>query len=401
MIKTGVIFCGGYGSRLGSITKDKPKAMVLINKKPFLEHLLIQMKGFGIKKVFLLVGYKSHKIINYFSKNNLGIEIHFSYCPPEKETGYRLNTIKNKIKENFLLMYCDNYCSINLKKNILVFKNNESYITLSVCKKKNGNVSLSSKNKAKYFIKRNQNNQYVEIGYMICSNKILKYVNKDNVSINKYFNHKNISNNISAIKIDNNYLSISDKKRLFETRKFFKKKNIILIDRDGVLNLKNRNSRYITNVNNLKMNSKIISVLKKFPKMKYVCITNQAGIATGEVDKYKLKKINTFIKKYLKKQNINLIDFFVSTDHFNSKSFLRKPNPGLFFQAAEKYKLLLDKTFYIGDDPRDVLASFKANTRCVYIGSRRKFDSMIRYDISETLLTNLPKSIKLKNESNY
>ena len=103
MIKTGVIFCGGYGSRLGSITKSKPKAMVLVNKKPFLEHLLIQMKEFGIKKVFLLVGYKSHKIVNYFSKNNLGMEIHFSYCSPEKETGYRLNTIKNKTYDTNLI----------------------------------------------------------------------------------------------------------------------------------------------------------------------------------------------------------------------------------------------------------------------------------------------------------
>ena len=34
MIKTGVIFCGGYGKRLGSITKI-PKPMVLVNKKPF------------------------------------------------------------------------------------------------------------------------------------------------------------------------------------------------------------------------------------------------------------------------------------------------------------------------------------------------------------------------------
>ena len=35
MIKTGVIFCGGYGKRLGSITKKIPKPMVLVNKKPF------------------------------------------------------------------------------------------------------------------------------------------------------------------------------------------------------------------------------------------------------------------------------------------------------------------------------------------------------------------------------
>ena len=104
MIKTSVIFCGGYGTRLGKITKTKPKAMVTVNKKPFLEHLIIQLKESGIRKIFLLVGYKNKKIINYFSKKNLGVEIYFSYCGPEKETGYRLNKIKNKIKEDFIAM---------------------------------------------------------------------------------------------------------------------------------------------------------------------------------------------------------------------------------------------------------------------------------------------------------
>ena len=52
MIKTSVIFCGGYGTRLGSITKKKPKPMVLVNKKPFLEHLLIQLKNVLSKSLF-------------------------------------------------------------------------------------------------------------------------------------------------------------------------------------------------------------------------------------------------------------------------------------------------------------------------------------------------------------
>ena len=50
MLKTCVIFCGGLGTRLGRITKEIPKPMVMVNKKPFLEHLLIQIKQLGIKK---------------------------------------------------------------------------------------------------------------------------------------------------------------------------------------------------------------------------------------------------------------------------------------------------------------------------------------------------------------
>lgn len=402
MIETCVIFCGGYGTRLGSITKKKPKPMVSINKKPFLEHLLIQIKNLGIKKVFLLVGYKKENIIKHFkSGKKLGLEIKYSYSPPESKTGFRLNLIKNKIKEDFLLMYCDNYCPINLKKNFFFFKKQKSLITLSICKKKPGNITISSKGKVKYHMKRKQEFNFVEIGYIICSYKLLKYINSQNVSFNKYFVDKRILNKISAVTINNKYLSISDQSRLLETRKFFKKKNIILIDRDGVLNLKNTESRYVRNLNELKMNHRLISILEKYPKMRYVCITNQAGIATKEIKKSDLEKINKFIKIYLNKKNIKLIDFFVSTDHFKSKSFFRKPNPGNFFKAAEKYNLLLDKTFYIGDDPRDVLASYNANTKCLYIGNKNNLKSIIKSHMADTILNNLSKTIYLKHNSKY
>jgi histidinol phosphatase-like enzyme len=135
--------------------------------------------------------------------------------------------------------------------------------------------------------------------------------------------------------------------------------------------------------------------------MRYVCITNQAGIATKEIKKSDLEKINKFIKIYLNKNNIKLINFFVSTDHFKSKSFFRKPNPGNFFKAAEKYNLLLDKTFYIEDDPRDVLASYNANTKCLYIGNKNNLRSVMKSHMADTILKNLSKTIYLKQSSIY
>tara|TARA_B110000503_G_C7141388_1_gene410981 strand:+ start:1146 stop:2351 length:1206 start_codon:yes stop_codon:yes gene_type:complete len=401
MIKTCVIFCGGLGTRLGSITKKIPKPMVLINNKPFLEHLLMQVKDLGIKNVYLCVGYKKDKIINYFKDGKkLGLKIHYSYSPPESKTGYRLNLIKKKIKENFLLMYCDNYCPINIEKNFLLFKEKKSLVTLSICEKNKGNILISN-NKIKYKLKRQKEYKFVEIGYMICNRKLLNYVNNKNINLNEYFVKKNISSKISAIIIHNKYLSISDQKRLTETRKYFRKKNIILIDRDGVLNLKNKFARYIRKTNEINMNNKIISILKKYPKIKYVCISNQAGISTGEVKRIDLKKINAFIKSFLKEKKINLIDFYISTDHFNSNSFYRKPNPGNFLEAAKKYHLLLDKTFYIGDDPRDVIASFNANTKCVYTGNKNDLKNFIKPYMKGSMLKNLSKSIELKLNSNY
>ena len=70
-IKQAVIFCGGLGTRLGNVTKNLPKPMVNVGGKPFLEHLIIQLKKNGIKEVFLLVGFKNEIIKSYFGNGQL------------------------------------------------------------------------------------------------------------------------------------------------------------------------------------------------------------------------------------------------------------------------------------------------------------------------------------------
>ena len=65
MIKLAVILCGGIGTRLGNLTKNTPKGMIKVSKKPFLEHLIIQLKK-TVLIIYFLVGFKAEKIQNYF-----------------------------------------------------------------------------------------------------------------------------------------------------------------------------------------------------------------------------------------------------------------------------------------------------------------------------------------------
>ena len=402
MLKTCVILCGGYGSRLKDLTKKKPKPMVIVAGKPFLEHLLVQLRDQGITNVILLIGYKGQMIKNYFKDGKKwSLNIKYSFNQPNFYTGYRLNSAKGLIKNNFLLMYSDNYCPFNLKKNYKIFLKQKTMVTLLISKKKSGNVNLNKKNHTNYSIKRNKKNKFVEIGYMIIDRKFLNVLSNKNISLSHYLSEASYSKKISSIETFNKYLSISDPDRLKETRSFFKKKNIILIDRDGVLNKKNPNFFYVRNLNELKFNYKVINVLKKFPKLKYICITNQAGISTKEIKPNNLIKINNYIKNKLKSENINILDFYVSEHHYQSNHFDRKPNPGNFLKAANKYKLLLDKTFYIGDDPRDVLASYNANTKCVYLGDKKKLSTLKKLEINEIIIEDLNKAIFKMGNSIY
>ena len=51
-----IILCGGKGIRLKTLTKNNPKPMILINKKPFLYYIINQLYQLGIRKFLSLEG---------------------------------------------------------------------------------------------------------------------------------------------------------------------------------------------------------------------------------------------------------------------------------------------------------------------------------------------------------
>ena len=110
MINQAVIFCGGFGKRLLPLTKKIPKPMVKLDNKPFLFHLIMQCKSNGINNFLILCGYKANVIKKYFGNGSkMGVKIKYHYNPPYVETYKRLIDAKKLLKEQFLLMYSDNY----------------------------------------------------------------------------------------------------------------------------------------------------------------------------------------------------------------------------------------------------------------------------------------------------
>ena len=73
-----VIIAGGKGTRLGM--NDIPKPMVEIDGKPLLQHQIELAKRFGINEFFIMSGYLSEVIINYFGT---GEKYHWRTFLPE------------------------------------------------------------------------------------------------------------------------------------------------------------------------------------------------------------------------------------------------------------------------------------------------------------------------------
>jgi len=63
-----LILAAGQGLRLRSITSGKPKCLIEIQGKSIIERQIEMFYNIGVKRIFIVVGYKKEAIINNLSK---------------------------------------------------------------------------------------------------------------------------------------------------------------------------------------------------------------------------------------------------------------------------------------------------------------------------------------------
>ena len=370
-INQAVIFCGGKGLRLKSYTKNIPKPMVLVNHKPFLYYLLMQLKKEGINNFLILTGYKSNKIKTYFKNGSkFGVNINYSWAPENWETGKRLLNAEKHLQKKFLICYSDNYINFNLIKHLKKFQSSD--LTLTLIKKKIGNIKLSKK---KYHYNNDRTNKsynFVELGYILEKKNIIKFLKKKYKKplyffFNKIFKKKKIS----SVIVDH-YNSISTIKRLHLSKNFFSGKKVLLLDRDGTINVRLNKGEYVKNIKQFKFLNKTIKLLKTLSqkKFEFIIITNQAGVGRGLMSENQLKKIHNYMLVELKKRGIKVIKIFVCKHHWIDNCICRKPKPYMINRSISDFNLKKKKTIFIGDDIRDWKTAKKAGCKYLHINNK-------------------------------
>ncbi len=392
MIDQAVILCGGLGTRLLPITKNTPKPMVDCDGKPFLWHLLSYLKKQKIKKILLLTGYLSNQIVNYFGNGqNFGLTIKYHEGPINWDTGRRIWEANDKIDKDFLLLYSDNFSLVDLSELYLKHKSYKNCITFTIAKKEQGNVKIDkTTNKAKYGSEKIESN-FVEIGFMIVNKKkMFTYYKDKNCNFSEILKNISYNSDLGFYIQNDSYYSTSDINRLKKTRSYLTKKNIILLDRDGILNKKAEKARYITRWNEFVFIKKNIEGLKKLAKKKFnfIIITNQAGLNRGIIKQKDFNYINKKMILELKKNGIKVLKVYYCPHHWDEKCLCRKPNAQMFFDASKEYLFRLDQVVYVGDDPRDMMAVNNAKAYGVFIGNEKQLG-----DINTTKVIDISKSI--------
>ena len=289
MNKQLVILCGGRGSRLMPITKDIPKPMALVNGVPFIVYLIEQAKRQGIKRFLLLTGYLGEKIEDCLGDGkNLGVEIEIDYGRPELDTAERLRKAAARLEEEFYLLYGDNYVEIDIRESHQMVNRTGADLCTVIQPKKPGNISVNG-DMGIYRENRDENLNWVEVGYMYAKKSpMIEIMEKaDMKSLKEYLIYASEKGGVSVVKGKGYYQSISDIERLDKTNKYFARKRILLIDRDGTINVRPNKGCYVGSWKEFKFIENTVEAMQCLAEKgyKFIVISNQAGIGRGIIQK--------------------------------------------------------------------------------------------------------------------
>ena len=114
---TGVIVAGGLGTRLGALTKNLPKGLMMVRGRPVLEHQIRWLARYGIKDIVICAGYLADRIRDYFGDGSrFGVSIRYSVEKELLGTGGALKQAAPLLGDRFVMMYGDLIGAMDLRK---------------------------------------------------------------------------------------------------------------------------------------------------------------------------------------------------------------------------------------------------------------------------------------------
>lgn len=155
-------------------------------------------------------------------------------------------------------------------------------------------------------------------------------------------------------------------------------------DRDGTINV---NFGHVYRLQDLKFVPGTPELIRGFNRsgIPVIVVTNQAGIAKGLYSETDMHRFHAYLNQQLEMRYGAHIDAYYFCPHhpdFTGPCACRKPEPGLFFQAAEDWQLSLDDCVMFGDKESDRQAAERAGVPRFYlIGGSEAETPMIAMDV--------------------
>lgn len=144
-----MIFAAGLGTRLLPLTENLPKALVPVNRKPLLEHVILKLRDAGFGKIIINIHHLADQVESYLKKTNfLGLDIRLSKEEQLLDTGGGLKKAAWFFNDDepFIVHNVDVLSDINLRSLYNTHLEQKVLATLAVKRRKTTRYLLFDQN---------------------------------------------------------------------------------------------------------------------------------------------------------------------------------------------------------------------------------------------------------------
>ena len=134
---------------------------------------------------------------------------------------------------------------------------------------------------------------------------------------------------------------------------------VVFLDRDGVIN---EEVGYLHEIKDFKFIEGVMDSCNSFLSLGYqiIVVTNQSGIGRGLYKEEDFHILNQWMLDKFQQEGVRILDVFFCPHGPNDDCYCRKPKPGLFLDAKEKYDVDMNISWMIGDKEADIEAANNA-----------------------------------------
>jgi len=175
-----VILAGGLATRLGPLTRSRPKSMVMIDGKPFLQYQIENIRNAGSQNILICIGHLGEQIVEYFG-NGQRFDVNILYSKEDRPLGTAgaLKNAEKKLEDVFMTLYGDSYLTLNLV-DIMRFFNRQNKLGLMTVYLNSGlydrsNTAIQNGLVVKYE-KGNNSMVYIDYGLNVFRKQVLDFI---------------------------------------------------------------------------------------------------------------------------------------------------------------------------------------------------------------------------------
>ena len=220
-----VILSGGEGSRLGELTKNSPKGLIKINKKPFMSYLIESIIKYYPSSIHFCLGKYSDKYLDYL--NNIKLNFKWTYSLEDENqllgTGGAIKNALNFLEDIFIIQYGDTLLEIDYRSLINYHINSGKKMTISMksvanindnpnilCKKDAEGIMTCIYDKKKY---KNIGN-FIDYGALVLNKEVFTNNLPEKFDLSSMQKNLSRSKDCSFYEVSSNFIEIGNKESL-------------------------------------------------------------------------------------------------------------------------------------------------------------------------------------------